>query len=171
MDNKVSVDGLTFVPYLTSAEIDREVKRVASELREDLKGKNPLFLCVLNGAFIFAADLFREVGLNNARINFVKYSSYEGTSSTGKVKEIMGLTEDIEGMDVVIVEDIVDTGNTMYRLLEDLSIHDGIGPEKTQPSVDTLRNAASQAGKFENRLRSRLCGVLHSAEIHYRIRP
>ena len=120
MDNKVSVDGLTFVPYLTSAEIDREVKRVASELREDLKGKNPLFLCVLNGAFIFAADLFREVGLNNARINFVKYSSYEGTSSTGKVKEIMGLTEDIEGMDVVIVEDIVDTGLTASMMVSDL---------------------------------------------------
>ena len=120
MDNKVSVDGLTFVPYLTSAEIDREVKRVASELREDLKGKNPLFLCVLNGAFIFAADLFREVGLNNARINFVKYSSYEGTSSTGNVKEIMGLTEDIEGMDVVIVEDIVDTGLTASMMVSDL---------------------------------------------------
>ncbi len=75
---------------------------------------------MLNGAFIFAADLFREVGLNNARINFVKYSSYEGTSSTGKVKEIMGLTEDIEGMDVVIVEDIVDTGLTASMMVSDL---------------------------------------------------
>ena len=91
---------------------------------------------------------FAKSDSNNARINFVKYSSYEGTSSTGKVKEIMGLTEDIEGMDVVIVEG--------YRGHRADSIHDGIGPEKTQPSVDTLRNAASQAGKFENRLRSRL---------------
>ena len=73
MDNKVTVDGLTFVPYITRDKIDREVKRVASELRADLKGASPLFLCVLNGAFMFAADLVREVGINDAHINFVKY--------------------------------------------------------------------------------------------------
>lgn len=120
MDNKVTVDGLTFVPYITGDEIATQVKRVASELREDLKGKSPLFLCVLNGAFIFAADLIREVGINDCHINFVKYSSYEGTSSTGKVKEIMGLTEDIEGVDVVIIEDIVDTGLTASMMVADL---------------------------------------------------
>lgn len=120
MDNKLTVDGLTFVPYLTRDQIAEQVKRVADELRNDLKGNNPLFLCVLNGAFIFAADLIREVGINDAHINFVKYSSYEGTNSTGKVKEIMGLTEDVEGRDLVIIEDIVDTGLTASMMINDL---------------------------------------------------
>ena len=120
MDDKIIVDGLTFVPYISREEIDKQVKRIATELQNDLKGKNPLFLCVLNGAFIFAADLIREAGINDAHINFVKYSSYEGTSSTGAVKEIMGLTENVEGRDVVIVEDIVDTGLTAVKMIEDL---------------------------------------------------
>lgn len=120
MENKITVDGLTFVPYLTRDMIAEQVKRVASEIREDLKDSSPIFICVLNGAFVFAADLYREVGINNSVITFVKYSSYEGTSSTGNVKEVIGLKEDIEGRDVVIVEDIVDTGLTAAQMIEDL---------------------------------------------------
>lgn len=120
MENLLTVDGLTFEPYLTRDEIEKQVKRVAQELREDLKGKNPLFICVLNGAFMFAADLIREVGINDAHIAFVKYTSYEGTSSTGKVKEIMGLSEDVEDRDIVIIEDIVDTGLTASMMVADL---------------------------------------------------
>lgn len=120
MEDKITVDGLTFVPYIKKEEIERQVKRVAEEIRDDLRGGDPVFLCVLNGAFIFAADLVRETGINDAKINFVRYASYEGTSSSGKIKQIMGLTEDIADKDIVIIEDIVDTGLTATYMVDDL---------------------------------------------------
>lgn len=120
MDEKVKIDGLSFVPYLREEEIHREVKRVAQELKRDLEGKNPIFICVLNGAFIFAADLIREAGMNEAPISFVRYKSYDGISTTGTVKQIVGLNEDIQGKDVVIIEDIVDTGITANLMVNDL---------------------------------------------------
>jgi len=121
MDNQVKVNGLTFVPYITGEEIAREVQRVAGEIREDYKNvREPLFLCVLNGAFVFAADLFRSVEINDAKINFVRYTSYCGTESTGVVKQLIGVPDDVEGRDVIIIEDIVDTGFTAVRMVEDL---------------------------------------------------
>ena len=120
MEEKVIVDGLTFVPYITRDRIREQVCRIGGELRRDLEGKSPVFLCVLNGAFIFAADLIREAGINDATVCFVKYSSYEGMSSSGRIKEIIGLNEDIQGRDVVIIEDIVDTGLTAKYMIDDL---------------------------------------------------
>lgn len=120
MENKVKVNGLTFVPYLTRDEIACQVKRVAEELRRDLEGSDPVFICVLNGAFIFAADLIREAGFNDSKIAFVRYASYEGTSSTGNVRKLTGLTEDVTGKDVVIIEDIVDTGLTAIKMIDDI---------------------------------------------------
>lgn len=120
MNNKVRVNGMTFVPYLKADEIQAQVRRVAEELRRDLEGKSPVFLCVLNGAFIFAADLYREIGINDSVITFMRYKSYEGTSTSGNVKQIVGLYEDIKGKDVVIIEDIVDTGLTAAKMIEDI---------------------------------------------------
>lgn len=120
MDNKVKVDGLTFVPYLTRDEIQKQVVRIGDSLRKELEGSSPVFLCVLNGAFIFAADLIREIGINDCRVAFVRYASYEGTSSTGHVRQLTGLTEDITDKDVVIIEDIVDTGLTAQTMIEDI---------------------------------------------------
>lgn len=120
MNQDICINGLTFEPYLTKETIAKEVRRVAGEIKRDLEGKKPVFLCVLNGAFMFAADLMREAGVTDAHINFIRYSSYSGTESTGKVKEIMGLHEDVEGLDVVIIEDIVDTGLTAEKMIADL---------------------------------------------------
>lgn len=119
----VVVNGLTFKPFLRRDEIARQVARVAAEIRRDYEGRNPVFLCVLNGAFIFAADLFRNVGINDASISFVRYSSYCGTSTTGCVKQLIGLPENLEGKDVIIVEDIVDTGLTAQKMIADLKTH------------------------------------------------
>ena len=103
----IKLKDLTFRPYISSEEIAAAVKNVAARINEDLADKNPLFLCVLNGSFIFAADLFREITVPGAEITFIRMKSYIGTQTTGDVQMVSGLTEDISGRTVVIVEDIV----------------------------------------------------------------
>lgn len=117
---QVKYKGLTFVPYLENEKIESRIKELGRQITEECAGKKPLFLCVLNGAFPFAADLFRSVELPDAEITFIRLKSYEGTSSTGVVKEVLGLTEEIEGRSVIVIEDIVDTGKTIRRLVDDL---------------------------------------------------
>lgn len=113
----IDIKDKTFETLIPEEEILRRVKVVADKISNDLKGKNPLLLGVLNGSFIFAADLMRMLTIES-EISFVKMSSYEGTESTGNVKKLVGLNENIEGRTVVIVEDIVDSGLTMERMLE-----------------------------------------------------
>lgn len=101
------------------SEILERVKAVADRIDKDMAGKNPLFLAVLNGSFIFAADLMRMITIP-CEISFVKLASYQGTMSTGKIKEVIGINEDISGRTVIIVEDIVESGLTMKRMIDSL---------------------------------------------------
>lgn len=121
MMETIKVSDKTFRVYLSHDEILQEVGRVARQITLDMAGvERPLFVCVLNGAFIFAADLFRQITLPDAEITFIRMKSYEGTQTTGKVKVIAGLEESMAGRDVVIVEDIVDSGLTMQRLIDQI---------------------------------------------------
>lgn len=117
---EVTYEGLTFEPYISKEQIQTRISELGEDIKRDCAGKNPLFVCVLNGAFPFASDLFRAVEDLDAEITFIRLKSYAGTESTGAVKEVIGLQEDIEGRTLIVVEDIVDTGNTIYRLVNDL---------------------------------------------------
>ena len=117
---QVTYKGMHFVPYLEKEKIQARISELAKQVTEECQGKRPLFLCVLNGAVAFASDLFRAVDIHDAEISFIRLKSYEGTCSTGVVKEVLGLAENIEGRTVIVVEDIVDTGHTIARLVNDL---------------------------------------------------
>lgn len=111
----VIVHGKRFVPFLSEEALTEKVAEVAARLNRDFDGKDPVFLGVLNGSFMFVADLFRRITIP-CEISFVKLASYSGMRSTGSMKELIGLNENLRGRHVVVVEDIVDTGNTIVAL-------------------------------------------------------
>ncbi len=128
----INIKDKEFEIFISTEEISKAIDVVAEKMNKDLAGKNPLFVCVLNGSFMFAADLMKRLTIP-CEISFVRMSSYCGTASTGDVKMIYGLEENIEGRTIVVVEDIVDTGNTMERMLKQLKALD-----PTEIKVSTL---------------------------------
>ena len=152
----VKIKDKTFKTSITEEQIKARVKEVAAQLSHDLEGKIPLLLGVLNGSFIFAADLMREMTIP-CEISFVKLASYQGILSTGKVQEVLGINEDLTGRHVVIVEDIVDTGRTMKQMIESLgtrnlaSVHICtlfIKPDKLEEELDVEYAAFSIPNEF-----------------------
>ncbi len=108
-----------FEEFISTTEMKKVVERLVSSVKRDYKGRNPLFLVMLNGAFVFAADFLRAWG-DPVETEFVKYTSYEGMSSTGVIRPVMEVQSDVEGRDVVVLEDVVDTGATMESFLEEV---------------------------------------------------
>jgi len=115
----IQIHDKLFVPYISRERIQQRVDELGAQISEDYAGKNPLLIGILNGCFIFAADLFRSLSIE-AEISFIKLASYKGTASTGEVVTAIGMEEDIHGRHVIIVEDIIDTGKTLSSFLPEL---------------------------------------------------
>jgi hypoxanthine phosphoribosyltransferase len=118
----IQVKDKQFVPYLTAAQIDEQVKRLGNEINRDYAGKRPLFIAILNGSFMFASDLFKELDCE-PEICFIKLASYKGTRSTGNVITSIGLDHSLKDRHVIVLEDIVDTGKTLTEFLPQLQDH------------------------------------------------
>ena len=102
-------------------DIQKAIRKMAAQMNSDLQGKSALVVCILNGSFRFAGDLMKELELNDAEISFLKLASYSGTSSTGEIRELIGLNEEIKGRTVVVLEDIVDSGHTIADVISQIS--------------------------------------------------
>ncbi|MFN5422910.1 MAG: hypoxanthine phosphoribosyltransferase [bacterium] len=112
-----------FAPFISHQEISERVSEIAGSINKDYIDRQPLFIAILNGSFVFAADLFKQITIP-AEISFVKLSSYNGTSSTGSVTTAIGLENNLSNKDVIIIEDIIDTGKTLHDFLAELNKHE-----------------------------------------------
>src|SRR5690349_15747454 len=111
----MQIKNLKFRKFLPEAKIKKRIEELAEQINKDYAEKTPIFLPILNGSFMFASDLIKRITLD-CRISFTKVSSYSGTSSSGQVKTLIGHEESVFNQDIIIVEDIVDTGLTLTRI-------------------------------------------------------
>ena len=114
--NEVNLKDKTFEVFISDAEISEIVHSISNQINNS-GVKDPIFIAVMNGAFLFAADVMRKITVSNAEISFIKLSSYEGTETTGKVDELIGVSDDINGRNIIVLEDIIDTGITLEKIV------------------------------------------------------
>ena len=120
---RVKLDDREFDLFIPYAQIKSAIKDIATKINSELEGEDVLFICILNGSFMFSAELLQEITIENSEITFLKLSSYEGTDTTGSIKELIGLNEPVEGRTLVVLEDIIDTGITIVEVMELLKSH------------------------------------------------
>ncbi|NQW78419.1 MAG: hypoxanthine phosphoribosyltransferase [Chitinophagaceae bacterium] len=117
--NSIQVLDKEFVPYLVEKEIQEKITALAVQLNKDYAGKKPIFLSILNGSFLFTADLFKQITIE-AEVCFIKLASYKGMTSSGNIITAIGLEANVSGRDIIILEDIIDTGKTLHHYLPQL---------------------------------------------------
>ena len=117
---RIKVLDKEFELSISSKHIQLRINELADQISSDMKGSNPLFIGIMNGSFMFVSDLFKKLNFD-AQITFLKLSSYQGTGSTNRIKQLVGLNQDIQGMDIVILEDIIDTGITLETIIRELN--------------------------------------------------
>jgi hypoxanthine phosphoribosyltransferase len=118
--NRVKLWDKEFEKSISSETIQRAIGDMAKDMRPALEGRNVLFICILNGSFMFSSDLMKELELPDSEITFLKVSSYQGVNSTGKIKELIGLNENLSGRNIVVLEDIIDSGRTIKHIIDQL---------------------------------------------------
>ncbi len=118
--SNITVLDKEFIPYISEAEIQEKISALAQQLNKEYEGKKPIFLSILNGSFLFTADLFKQITID-AEVCFIKLASYKGTTSSGNVVTAIGLDANISGRDIIILEDIIDTGKTLHHFLPQLA--------------------------------------------------
>lgn len=140
----MKVKDLEFKKLIAASKIEERIAALAAEINHDYKDKSPILLPVLNGSFMFASDLMKELKIP-CRVSFVKISSYSGTASTGQLKTLIGHEESLFNQDVLILEDIVDTGLTLQKIIEELR---GLGAKSVE-AISLLRKGPAREKKID----------------------
>jgi len=146
----VIINGKKFVVFISSEKIQKTIKKLASDINKDYAGQQPLFISVLNGSFMFAADLFKSLAID-CEISFIKVNSYKGTQTTEKVNELIGLNQDIKDRKIILLEDIVDTGITLDTVIKNLI--------KFQPAHIKVATLLSKPNAFKNQFKIDYLGI------------
>lgn len=146
----VKLHDKTFELFIDENSIKSAIADLALRINTAYEGKNPLFLGILNGSFLFAADLFRQIN-GSAEISFLKMASYQGTSTTGKINELIGLNEDISNRHIIVIEDIVDTGITLEKIIADL--------QKRQPASIAIATLLFKPAAYQKNIKVNYVGI------------